>query len=73
MLEKISLRDARGKVVSGSFEVRKGTITVTAPDGRTKTAIVAESLLNTEMLARSLLLLLHNEMQQDRKIIRGKS
>ena len=47
MLQKISLRDARGKVVSGSFEVRKGTITVTAPDGRTKTAVVAESLLNT--------------------------
>ena len=59
--------------MSGSFEVRKGTITVTAPDGRTKTAFVAESLLNTEILARSLLLLLHNEMQQDRKIIRGKS
>jgi hypothetical protein len=73
MLQKISLRDAKGKLVSGSFAVRKGTITVTAPDGRTKTAVVAESLLNTEMLARSLLLLLNNEKQQDRKIIRGKN
>ncbi len=53
--------------MSGSFEVRKGTITVTAPDGRTKTAVFAESLLNTEILARSLLLLLHNEKQQDPK------
>ena len=53
--------------------MRKGTITVTAPDGRTKRAFVAESLLNTEILARSLLLLLHNENQQDREIISGKS
>ena len=59
--------------MSGSLEVRQGMITVTAPDGRTKTAVVAESLLNTEMLARSLLLLLHNEKQQDRKIISSKS
>ena len=40
--KKISMRDAGGKLVSGSFDVRQGMITVTASDGRTKTA-VAES------------------------------
>jgi hypothetical protein len=64
MPENIKTRDARGKLVSGSFEVREGTITVTASDGRTKTANLDESLLNTETLARSLLLLLQNEKQQ---------
>jgi hypothetical protein len=41
-------------------------ITVTASDGRTKTAAVAESLLSTETLSRSLLLLLENEKHADR-------
>jgi hypothetical protein len=64
MPENIKTRDARGKLVSGSFEVCEGTITVIASDGRTKTANLDESLLNTETLARSLLLLLQNEKQQ---------
>jgi hypothetical protein len=64
MGEKIKMRDARGKLVSGSYEVREGMITVTASDGRTKTADVDQSLLNTEILARSLLLLLQNEKRQ---------
>jgi hypothetical protein len=62
MPEMIEMRDASGKLVSGSFEVRGGTITVTASDGRTRTANI--TLLNTETLARSLLLLLQNEKQQ---------
>ena len=64
MPEKIRMRDARGKLVLGSFEVHEGMIIVTASDGRTKTANVADSLLNTEILARSLLLLLQNEKRR---------
>jgi len=64
MPEMIKMRDATGKAVSGSFKVREGVITVTASDGRTKTANLDESLLNTETLARSLLLLLRNEKRQ---------
>jgi hypothetical protein len=60
----IEMRDASGKLVSGSFEVRDGMITVTASDGRTKTVAVADSFLSTETLSRSLLLLLQNEKQQ---------
>jgi hypothetical protein len=63
MPEKIRMRDGRGKLLLGTFEVREGMITVTASDGRTKTAVVADSL-NTEILARSLLLLLQNEKHQ---------
>jgi hypothetical protein len=66
MPEMIEMRDASGKLVSGSFKVREGVITVTASDGRTKTANLDESLLNRETLARSLLLLLQNEKQQTR-------
>jgi hypothetical protein len=64
MPQMIKMRDGRGKLVSGSFEVRDGMITVTASDGRNKTAILDMSLLNTETLARSLLLLLQNEKRQ---------
>jgi hypothetical protein len=66
MPEMIEMRDASGKLVSGSFKVREGVITVTASDGRTKTANLDESLLNRETLARSLLLLLQNEKQRTR-------
>jgi hypothetical protein len=38
MPEMIEMRDASGKLVCGSFEVRGGMITVTASDGRTRTA-----------------------------------
>ena len=61
MPEDIRMQDARGQPLLGSFEVRRGVITVTASDGRTKTANVDEALLNTETLARSLLVLLQNE------------
>jgi hypothetical protein len=64
MRKMIKMRDARGRLVAGSFEVREGVITVTASDGRTRTANLHESLLNTETLARSLLLLLQNEKRQ---------
>jgi hypothetical protein len=64
MPQIIKMRDGRGKLVSGSFEVREGVIIVTASDGRTRTAKLDESLLNTETLARSLLLLLQNEKRE---------
>ena len=38
MSEKISFQDAEGKRISGLFDVTGGLITVTAGDGRTKTA-----------------------------------
>ena len=38
MDEKISFKDPNGKHLSGLFNVSGGMITVTAPDGRTKTA-----------------------------------
>jgi hypothetical protein len=56
MSEKISLQDADGKHISGRFEVSHGRITVTAPDGRTKTAEIAEEMLSPETLAKMLLL-----------------
>jgi hypothetical protein len=46
MSEKISLQDADGKHISGRFEVSHGRITVTAPDGRTKTAEIDEEMLS---------------------------
>ena len=38
MDEKISFKDPNGKHLSGLFNVSGGMITVTGPDGRTKTA-----------------------------------
>jgi hypothetical protein len=61
MNEKISLQDTNGKRVSGHFEVRRGTITVTASDGRKKTAEIDEAMLSLETHAKSLLLQLHRE------------
>ena len=72
MAQMIKMRDGRGKLVSGSFEVREGVITVTASDGRTKTANLDTSLLNAETLARSLLLLLQNEKGKHRLGLRAK-
>jgi hypothetical protein len=63
------MQDARGQPLLGSFEVRRGVITVIASDGRTKTANVDEALLNTETLARSLLVLLQNEKQQTARAV----
>ena len=61
MQKKISLRDARGKLISGSFAVREGMITVTASDGRTKTAKIDEGMLRHETLAKMLLLQMYRE------------
>jgi hypothetical protein len=61
MPKKISLRDARGTLVLGSFAVREGMITVTASDGRTKTAKIDEGMLRHETLAKMLLLQMHRE------------
>jgi hypothetical protein len=59
MSETISFQDADGKRISGRFDVSHGMITVTARDGRTKTADIKESMLSPETLARMLLLQLH--------------
>jgi hypothetical protein len=55
-----------GNVLSGLFNVSGGMITVTAADGRTKTAGVEDSMLSPETLARVLLLQLQQEERQDR-------
>jgi hypothetical protein len=61
MSEKISFQDTDVKHLSGRFKVSHGIITVTAPDGRTKTVEIEESMLGPETLARMLLLQLHRE------------
>jgi hypothetical protein len=61
MSEKISFQDADGKRISGRLDVSQGIITVTAPDGRTMTAEIEASMLSPEILARMLLLQLHQK------------
>jgi hypothetical protein len=63
--EKISFEDPNGKRLSGLFNVSAGMITVTAPDGRTRTAGIEESMLSPETLAKVLLLQLQQEERQD--------
>ena len=65
MSEKISFKDPNGKHLSGLFNESGGRITVTAPDGRTKTAAIEESMLSPEILAKVLLLQLQQEERQD--------
>jgi hypothetical protein len=65
MSEKISFQDADGKRISGQFHVSDGMITVTADDGRTMTAEIEASMLSPEILARMLLLQLHQEGRQN--------
>ena len=54
--EQITLKTLNGNRLSGTFEVRKGTITVTASNGHVIKADIASSLLSTETLAKTLLL-----------------
>jgi hypothetical protein len=61
MSGKISFKDIDGKNVSGQFKVSDGKITVTAPDGQTKTVDIDESMLGTETLAKMLLLQMHRQ------------
>jgi hypothetical protein len=63
--EKISFKDPNGKHLSGLFDVSGGMITVTGPNGRTKTAGIEDSMLGPETLARVLLLQLQQEGRQD--------
>jgi len=44
MSEKISFQDTDGKYVSGQYKVSDRKITVTAPDGRTRTVDIDESM-----------------------------
>jgi hypothetical protein len=48
MITKISFQDADGRSVSGQFQMSRGMITVTAVDGRTKTAKIEESMLSPD-------------------------
>jgi hypothetical protein len=64
-MTEISFQDSNGKRVSGRFQVKGGMITVTASDGREKTAEVDEAMLSLETHAKSLLLQLHRERHQN--------
>jgi hypothetical protein len=59
MGEKIEFKDIDGKNVAGQFKVSHGKIIVTAPDGRTQTVDIEQSMLGTGTLARMLLLQMH--------------
>ena len=61
MSEKISFRDTDGKCISGQFHISNGLVTLTARDGRTKTAEIEEGMLSPEALAKMLLPQLHRE------------
>ena len=63
--EKISFQDRDGKPLSGLFQASHGMITVTSPDGRTKTAEIEDSMLGPETLAKVLLLQLQQEERQE--------
>jgi hypothetical protein len=65
MSEKISFQDRDGKPLSGLFQASHGMITVTSPDGRTKTVEIEDSMLSPETLAKVLLLQLQQEERQD--------
>jgi hypothetical protein len=64
MSGNIMFLDADGKHVSGRFDVSDGMITVTARDGRTKTAPIEKDMLSPETLAKMLLLQLHQQGRQ---------
>ena len=63
--KKITFQDITGEPVSGQFEVNKGLITVTLPDGRKTTADIEESMLSPEILAKVLILQLHRAKQSN--------
>jgi hypothetical protein len=65
MSEKINFEDPNGRRLLGLFNVSRGMITVTAPDGRMKTAEIEESMLTPETLAKVLILRLQQEERQD--------
>ena len=65
MNEKNTFKNPNGKRLSALFNVSGGMITATAPDGRTKTAGIEESMLSPEILAKVLLLQLQQEERQD--------
>jgi hypothetical protein len=61
-MAKLSFTDiTTGKLLMGSFKVEQGLVIVTASDGRTRSGDLAESMLSTETLARSLLVLMAHE------------
>ena len=60
MTEKISI-EVEGKRILGRYVVKDGMVIVTVSDGRTTTGVIAESMLSTETLAKTLLLQLHRD------------
>jgi hypothetical protein len=61
MSERRSFELASGKAFSGQFEVKNGIVTVTTTDGRTRSAAIAESMLDAETLAKTLLFQLRED------------
>jgi hypothetical protein len=66
MSEKISI-DVDGKRISGRYVVKDGMVTVTASDGRTTRAVIEDSMLSPETLAKTLLLQLHRNGADDKR------
>ena len=59
MSDEIYVQHTNGKRISGRYVVKDGTVTVTAPDGRTTTAGIEDSMLAPQTLAKALLFRLH--------------
>jgi hypothetical protein len=58
MSDKISVH-TDGKRISGRYIVKDRMVTVTAPNGRTTTAEIEDSMLSPQTLAKALLFRLH--------------
>jgi hypothetical protein len=58
---KIRFTYLDGKVISGIYEVEGDMVTATASNGRTRIASLEDSMLSPEILAKVLLLHMHQD------------
>ena len=61
MSENVSFKLANGETISGRLEVKGGSVTVTASDGRTRAFDMKNSMLSRETIARVLLSQLYDD------------